>query len=113
MTDTDLIGPWVRRFLVEHLVGERNLSRNTQASYRDTLVQLLPFVADSASVSIECLTSKHLTADALRLFLSHVEGERHFLVWRHLLRTIQKGCQASHELLRKARDGRTSRCSGS
>jgi site-specific recombinase XerD len=76
MSDTDLIGPWVRRFLVEHLVSERNLSLNTQASYRDTLVQLLPFVADRALVPIERLTSKHFTADAVRLFFSHVEGER-------------------------------------
>ena len=35
------LGGWVRRFLVEHLVVERNLSRNTQRSYRDTL-RLLP-----------------------------------------------------------------------
>lgn len=74
MSDTDLIGPWVRQFLVEHIVGERNLSRNTQASYRDTLVQLLPFVADRAFVSIECLTSKHLTADAVRLFYLMLKG---------------------------------------
>jgi integrase/recombinase XerD len=37
MSDTTLLGGWVRRFLLEHLVGERNLSRNTQQSYRDTL----------------------------------------------------------------------------
>jgi integrase/recombinase XerD len=30
MNDTQLIGPWVRRFLLEHLVAERNLSRNTK-----------------------------------------------------------------------------------
>jgi integrase/recombinase XerD len=36
MTDTARLGPWVRRFLLEHLVGERNLARNTQHSYRDT-----------------------------------------------------------------------------
>jgi len=76
MTNADLIGIWVRRFLVEHLVGERNLSRNTQASYRDTLVQLLPFVADNASVSVDRLTSEHLTTEAVRQFLSHVEVER-------------------------------------
>ncbi len=34
MRDPSLLGPWVRRFLQEHLVGERNLSRNTQHSYR-------------------------------------------------------------------------------
>lgn len=76
MRDSNSIGPWVRRFLVEHLVGERNLSRNTQASYRDTLVQLLPFIADSASVSVDRLTSEHLTAEAVKQFLSHLEIER-------------------------------------
>jgi integrase/recombinase XerD len=37
MRDSSLLSPWVRRFLMEHAVGERNLSRNTQRSYRDTL----------------------------------------------------------------------------
>ena len=33
--DKSLPAPWIRRVLFEHLVAERNLSRNTQASYRD------------------------------------------------------------------------------
>ena len=41
----DLLGPWVRRFSLEYVVSERNLARNTQRSYRDTLCLLLPFVA--------------------------------------------------------------------
>ena len=41
MTDTHALGP-LRRFLEEHLVSERNLARNTQLSYRDTLALLLP-----------------------------------------------------------------------
>ena len=45
MKNEMLLGPWVRRFLLEHLVAERNLSRNTQASYRDTLTLLLPFAS--------------------------------------------------------------------
>jgi integrase/recombinase XerD len=45
MTKTSLLGPWVRRFLLEYLVSDRNLTRNTQRSYRDTLRLLLPFVA--------------------------------------------------------------------
>ena len=45
MTEQPLLGPWIRRFLLEHLVSERNLARNTQRSYRDTLTLLLPFVA--------------------------------------------------------------------
>ena len=36
MRDHSLLGPWVRRFLLEYLVAERNLARNTQVSYRDT-----------------------------------------------------------------------------
>jgi integrase/recombinase XerD len=45
MTETAKLGPWVRRFLLDHLVGERNLARNTQRSYRDTLSLLIPFIA--------------------------------------------------------------------
>ncbi len=41
MTKTSLLGPWVRRVLLEYLVSERNLARNTQRSYRDTLRLLL------------------------------------------------------------------------
>ena len=37
MNDITLLGPWVRRFLLEHLVAERNMARNTQRSYRDAL----------------------------------------------------------------------------
>ena len=30
--NTTLLGPWIRRFRLEHLVAERNLAHNTQAS---------------------------------------------------------------------------------
>ena len=42
MSDASLLGGWVRRFLLEHILGERNLARNTQRSYRDTLSLLIP-----------------------------------------------------------------------
>jgi len=44
MTNVDPLGPWIRLFLLEYLISERNQSRNTQASYRDTLTLLIPFV---------------------------------------------------------------------
>ena len=50
MRDTTLIGPWIRRFLLKHLVAERNLARNTRASYRDTMVLLLPFMSRSIRI---------------------------------------------------------------
>lgn len=45
MTDHSLLGPWVRRFLLDYLVEERNLSVNTRSSYRDLLVQLIAYIA--------------------------------------------------------------------
>ena len=61
MKDDSLLGPWVRRFLLEHLVAERNLSLNTQASYRDTLMLLLPFASKQAGVAIDRMTVEDLT----------------------------------------------------
>ena len=33
MSKANLLGPWVRRFLLEYLVSELNLARNTQRSF--------------------------------------------------------------------------------
>src|SRR5215468_9745815 len=76
MTDTALLGPWVRRFLLEHLVGERNLARNTQQSYRDTLRLLLPFVARHSGKRIDRLQVTDLTAERIRVFLLDLEQQR-------------------------------------
>ena len=45
MSKSALLGPWVKRFLLDHLITERNLSRNTQRSYRDSLALLLPYAS--------------------------------------------------------------------
>jgi site-specific recombinase XerD len=76
MPDAALLGPWVRRFLLEHLVGERNLARTTQQSYRDTLRLLLPFTARSAHRPIDRLGVEDLSADRIRAFLQELEEER-------------------------------------
>ena len=76
MTDASLLGPWLKRFLGEYLVSERNLARNTQLGYRDTLVQLLPFVAAQARRPLERLAVTDLTAERVRAFLTHVEQGR-------------------------------------
>ena len=76
MRDQSLLGPWVRRFLLEYLVAERNLARNTQVSYRDTLTLLLPFISSQAAVPIERLAVHDVSADRVRAFLEHVEHER-------------------------------------
>ena len=75
MTDTKL-GPWLRRFLLEHLVGERNLARNTQRSYRDSLALLIPFIAGRVRKEVDQLEVDHLTAERVRQFLQHLEEAR-------------------------------------
>src|SRR5262249_22396582 len=76
MTDHAQLGPWVRRFLLEYLVGERNLARNTQHSYRDTLRLLLPFTARRAHRPIDRLRVEDVTADRVRAFLHDLEEKR-------------------------------------
>jgi integrase/recombinase XerD len=71
------LGPWIRRFLLEHLVEDRNLAHNTQQSYRDTLRLLLPFMARQARTSIERLTVEDLSPQRIRAFLLELEAKRH------------------------------------
>jgi integrase/recombinase XerD len=73
MTDTALLSAWIRRFLLEYLVVERNLARNTQMSYRDTLRQLLPFIARSARRRLDLLRVEDLSAARVRAFLQDLE----------------------------------------
>jgi len=76
MSDPTKLGPWIRRFLLEHMVSERNLARNTQRSYRDTLALLLPFLAKKARKPVDQLSVEHLSAEHVRLFLSDLEQTR-------------------------------------
>lgn len=77
MVKRDLLGTWVRRFLLEHLVAERNLSRNTQVSYRDTLTLFIPFVGKQTATAIDRLSVTDITTDQVRAFLTHLEDQRH------------------------------------
>lgn len=62
MSDATKLGPWVRRFLLEYLVGERNLARNTQRSYRDALALMITFIAARVRKQIDQLTVEDITA---------------------------------------------------
>lgn len=76
MRDHSLIGPWVRRFLLEYLVTDRNLAHNTQMSYRDTLLQLLPFLGRQRNKGVDRLTIDDLSPSEVRAFLEYVQSER-------------------------------------
>ena len=77
MPDHASLGPWVRRFLLEYLVTERNLSINTQKSYRDMLTLLLPYVAGRLAKPVDRLAVVDLTPAVVREFLLHLEADRH------------------------------------
>ena len=77
MIDKNLLGPWIRRFLLEYLIRERNFSRNTQMSYRDTLTLLLPFASKSAGVAIDKMVVTDISPAIVRQFLDHLEQDRH------------------------------------
>jgi site-specific recombinase XerD len=59
------------------MIGERNLARNTQLSYRDMLTLLLPFVATHQQTSVDRLTVEQITPDLVRRFLHDLEVNRH------------------------------------
>jgi site-specific recombinase XerD len=80
MSNAILLGSWIRRFLLEHLVAERNLARNTQRSYRDTLALLIPFVAKKSAKVVDRLTVIDLSADLVRLFLADLEESRQCVI---------------------------------
>ncbi len=73
----DRVGPWVRRFLVEYLIGERNYSLNTQQSRRDTFVLFLPFAAKRCRCAPDQLALSKITPKLVREFLRHLEQVRH------------------------------------
>lgn len=76
MHNPTLLSSWVRRFLLEYLVGERNLARNTQHSYRDALRQFLPFIARAARRRIDELRVEDISPDRTRSFLQDLERRR-------------------------------------
>ena len=82
MRDKSLIGPWIRRFLLEHLVAERNLARNTQRSYRDAMVMLLPFMARTTHTTVDRLTVEDLSPVMVRP-ISRIPGIGAQLRWSY------------------------------
>ena len=76
MRDLVTLGPWLRRFLTEHIVTERNLARNTRKSYRDTFSLLLPFISGKVRRPVDRLAVVDLTSGRVLQFLAHLEDDR-------------------------------------
>jgi len=76
MPDSHLLGSFVRRFLLESVIADRNLSRNTQKSYRDAIRLLLRFTAKRYGINPTHLTVEDVTAEVVRNFLTYLEKEQ-------------------------------------
>jgi integrase/recombinase XerD len=76
MSERESLGPWLRRFLVEYIVTERNLARNTRTSYRDAFSLLLPFVSRKLRKPVDRLAVRDLTSGLVLKFLTHLEDDR-------------------------------------
>lgn len=95
MSKSGSLGPWIKRFLLDHLIEERNLSRNTQRSYRDTIALLMPYVAAEQNKPVDRFDVFDLSADVLRSFLDHLEQNR-----RCSIRTRNQRLAAVHAMAR-------------
>jgi len=76
MSNSHPIGPFVRRFLLESVVADRNLSLHTQKSYRDAIRLLLRFIAERYGIEPTRLTVEEVKAEVVRHFLAYLEKER-------------------------------------
>ena len=83
--DKELVGYWLRRYLTEYLPVVRNMSRNTIASYRDALRQLLEYVVDKG-LSPDTLHVEEITPDLITGFLLYLEQTKNCSIQTRNLR---------------------------
>lgn len=77
MTTATDFAKYLSRFLSEYLPHERNMSKNTGISYRDTFVQFIDFMKNVRNISVNQLKLKHLTRDSVTSFLQWTMDVRH------------------------------------
>ena len=76
MKDKHVLGPWIKRFLLEYLPLDRNFTRNTQHSYRDALRLLVTFAGSILRKRPDELLVEDISADLVKRFLRHIEEVR-------------------------------------
>jgi integrase/recombinase XerD len=76
MKPTFFVSVWIKRFLLEYLISTKNLSKNTQLSYRDTFRLLLPFAAKKNKKSIDKLLVEEINSTIVKAFLTELEVNR-------------------------------------
>jgi site-specific recombinase XerD len=70
------LAPLLHAFFHEWMGKQRNLSRHTVCSYRDTWKLLLRYVSERKRCEIAKLSLEHLQASDVLAFLEHLEEDR-------------------------------------
>jgi site-specific recombinase XerD len=91
------LAPTLEAFFTERLIGQRQASPNTVASYRDTLRLLLGYASQRTGKPPSRLQLEHLDARLIGDFLQHLETER-----GNTVRTRNARLAAVHSLFRFA-----------
>jgi integrase/recombinase XerD len=73
MSKPGTLGPWVKRFLIEYLLMKRNLSRNTQRTYRDTLATLIRYAAKATGKRPDLLDLEDMGREIITKCFAHGE----------------------------------------
>jgi len=92
-----LLAPTLEAFFTERLIGQRQASPHTVASYRDTFRLLLGFAQQKTGRPPSRLELEDLDAPLIGAFLEHLERERH-----NSARTRNARLAAVHSLFRFA-----------
>ena len=87
------LAPTLQGFFTERLIGQRQASPHTIASYRDTFRLLLGFAQRRTGKSPSALALEDLDATLIGAFLDHLEHERH-----NSVRTRNNRLAAVHSL---------------
>jgi integrase/recombinase XerD len=92
-----LLAPTLEAFFTERLIGQRQASPHTVASYRDTFALLLAFAHQQTGRPPSRLQLEDLDAPLIGAFLEHLETQRH-----NSARTRNARLAAVHSLFRFA-----------
>ena len=76
MSDHNFLSPWIKRFLLEYLINIKNLSYNTQQSYRDTFRLYLPYISKKIHKPIDQLSIEDISSNSVKEFLLNIEENR-------------------------------------
>lgn len=67
-TKVNYLGYWLKLFLGDFLTVTRNMSHNTQMSYRDTFRMLVTFVSGKTNIAIDKLSINDISKEIVLTF---------------------------------------------